>query len=126
MKERGLWFLFLVAGLVVLPLLALHMAVMHFDGTLAVGNPAGGHPIDWANVAARGRSMAFAFTYPLLLGAALFHGFYGLRTILFELGPAAGIKKAISGLLLVAGLALFVYGSWAAVTAHQLALRGTP
>lgn len=126
MKERGLWFLFLVAGLVVLPLLALHMAVMHFDGTLAVGNPAGGHPIDWANVAARGRSMAFAFTYPLLLGAALFHGFYGLRTILFELGPAAGIKKAISLLLLLAGLALFVYGSWAAVTAHQLALRGTP
>ena len=43
MKERGLWFLFLVAGLVVLPLLALHMAVMHLDGTLAVGNPAGGH-----------------------------------------------------------------------------------
>ncbi len=126
MKERGLWFLFLVAGLVVLPLLALHMAVMHLDGTLAVGNPAGGHPVDWANVMARGRIAAFALTYPLLLGAALFHGFYGLRSILFELGPAAGIKKAISALLLLAGLALFVYGSWAAITAHQLALRGTP
>jgi succinate dehydrogenase / fumarate reductase membrane anchor subunit len=126
MKERGLWFLFLVAGLVVLPLLALHMAVMHLDGTLAVGNPSGGHPIDWANVVARGRMIGFAFTYPLLLGAALFHGFYGLRSILLELGPPAGVKRAISLLLLLAGLSLFVYGSWAAITAHQLALRGTP
>lgn len=126
MKERALWFLFLMAGVVVLPLLATHMAVMHLDDTLSVGNPAGGHPIDWANVVARGRSIGFAVTYPLLLGAALFHGFYGLRSILFELGLSAGLKRAIGTLLLLVGLALFVYGTWAAYVAHGLARGVAP
>ena len=32
----------------------------------------------------------FTVSYIVLLGAALFHGLYGLRNILFELGPGAG------------------------------------
>ena len=49
-------------------------------------------------------------TYVLLLGAALFHGFYGLRNILFELNPGAAAKKAVNGFLLIAGLVLFAVG----------------
>jgi succinate dehydrogenase hydrophobic anchor subunit len=57
----------------------------------------------------------------VLLGAALFHGLYGLRNILVELNPAAWLKKTISVVLLLLGLGLFVYGSWAAVAARALA-----
>ena len=63
----------MAAGLVILPLLGLHMVVMHLDGLVGIFNPAGGHPIDWANVAARAQSLFIAVTYVLLLGAALFH-----------------------------------------------------
>ncbi len=121
MRERGLWTWFLLAGLVILPLLGLHMAVMHLDKTLALGNPAGGRPIDWANVVARGKTLFYTITYPILLGAALFHGFYGLRTVLFELEPARWLKRTISAVLVVAGLALFGLGLWAAVAAPSVA-----
>ncbi len=35
----------------------------------------------------------FTVSYMVLLGAALFHGLYGLRNILFELGPGAGREE---------------------------------
>jgi succinate dehydrogenase hydrophobic anchor subunit len=56
----------------------------------------------------------FAVTYVLLLGAALFHGLYGLRNILFELNPGPVIKRSLTVLLLLVGLGLFGYGAWAA------------
>ena len=59
--------------------------------------------------------------YIVLLGAALFHGFYGLRNIMFELNPGDATKKAVSGLLVTAGLVLFAVGTWAAWTAFQAA-----
>ncbi len=48
---------------------------------------------------ARGKAVFFPVTYVLLLGAALFHGLYGLRNILLELNPAPGLKKAIGAVL---------------------------
>ena len=114
MRDQGLWTWHLVAGVVILMLLGLHMTIMHLDEIVRVFNPAPGEPIDWANVAARGKSVFFLVNYVLLLGAALFHGLYGLRNILFELNPAGGVKKALNALFLVAGLALFVFGSWVA------------
>jgi succinate dehydrogenase / fumarate reductase membrane anchor subunit len=113
-RDQGLWTWHLVAGVVILVLLGLHMTIMHLDEIVRVFNPAPGEPIDWANVAARGKSVFFLVNYVLLLGAALFHGLYGLRNILFELNPAGGAKKALNAVFLVAGLALFAFGSWVA------------
>ncbi|MBP1619311.1 MAG: putative rane protein [Acidobacteria bacterium] len=123
MRDQKLWTWHLAAGAVILVFLGLHMTVMHLDKIvlLASVNPAGGHPIDWQNVLARGKSAAFAVTYVVLLGAALFHGLYGLRNILFELDPARGLKRAISAVLLIVGIGLFVVGTWAAIASHTLA-----
>ena len=74
----------------------------------------------------RGKTLFFTITYPILLGAALFHGFYGLRTILFELSPAAWLKRTISAVLLVVGLALFAIGLWAALNAHSVSRAASP
>jgi len=119
-REQRLWTWHLGAGLVILVLLGLHMTVMHLDDVVRVFNPEPGHPIDWANVAARSRSVFFLVSYVLLLAAALFHGFYGLRTILFELNPGAGIKKTLNALLVTAGVLLFALGTWAAWAGFQL------
>jgi succinate dehydrogenase hydrophobic anchor subunit len=121
MRDQKLWTWHVAAGVLVLVFLGLHMVIMHLTRTVGIGNPAGGHAVDWGNVVARGKSLFFTLTYILLLGAALFHGLYGLRNIVCELGPSAGLKKAINALLLVGGLGLFGLGTWAAIASFQLA-----
>ena len=121
MRDQKLWTWHLAAGVIILFLLGLHMAIMHLDALLGIFNPAGGHPIDWANVVARGKSAFFMITYVVLLGAALFHGLYGLRNILFELNPSAGTKSLLSWILIFSGVSLFMAGTWAAWVSFQLA-----
>ena len=121
MKDQGMWTWHIGAGVVILVFLGLHMAIMHLDNALGlIFSPAGGHPIDWANVVARAQSSFFSVTYVVLLGAALFHGFYGTRNILFELGPSQSVKTAVNWLFLLAGIVLFVVGTWAAWATFQL------
>ena len=117
MRDRTLWTWHLFAGVVLLVFLGLHMTIMHLDGTVRIFNPAPGEPIEWANVAARMRSTFFAVTYVVLLAAALYHGLYGLRNILLELNPGAGLRRLINTGLSLAGLALFAFGAWVALSA---------
>lgn len=121
MRDQRLWTWHLLAGAVILVFLGLHMAVMHLDALLGLFNPAGGHPIDWANVAGRARMGFFTFSYVVLLGAALFHGLYGLRNILHELGLGCGAARMTTALLTLVGIGLFVFGAWAAWTGATLA-----
>lgn len=122
MRDQGLWTWHILTGVVILIFLGLHMGIMHLEVVLrGLYNPAGGHPIDWANVVARAKTGFFAVTYVVLLGAALFHGFYGARNIIFELGPPRGLKTAVSWFLVVAGVGLFILGTWAAWASFQLA-----
>jgi succinate dehydrogenase hydrophobic anchor subunit len=121
MRDQKLWTWHVLAGLVILVLLGLHMAIMHLDAILGIFNPAGGHPVDWANVVARAKSVGFTASYVILLGVALFHGLYGLRNILFELNPAPWLRRVVGVVLLLGGLGLFAYGTWAALASHMLA-----
>jgi succinate dehydrogenase hydrophobic anchor subunit len=121
-RDQRLWTWHVAAGLVILLLLGLHMVIMHLDTLVRVFNPAGDQrPIAWDNVVARARSAFFMVSYVLLLGAALFHGLYGLRNLLFELNLGRGVKKTIGVLLLVGGIALFGFGTWAAWASFTLA-----
>jgi len=122
MREQRLWTWHMAAGVVILVFLGLHMTVMHLESVIRVFNPAEGRlPVDWANVAARTKRAFFMVTYVVLLGAALYHGLYGLRNIIAELNPGAGIKKAVNMVLLFGGTGLFVLGTWAAWASFQLA-----
>ncbi|MCL2877424.1 MAG: hypothetical protein FWF13_01435 [Acidobacteria bacterium] len=59
--------------------------------------------------------------YIALLGTALFHGLYGLRSIFYELSLPKFLEKAVGKTLCIAGIALFIYGSYVAV---QLVQKG--
>jgi len=120
-RDQRLWTWHVGAGAVILVLLGLHMTVMHLDAFVRVFNATAEEPIAWSNVFARAQSTFFLVSYVLLLGAALFHGFYGLRTIVFELNPGDGLKKAVNGALVAAGLALFLFGTWAAWASFEFA-----
>ena len=121
MRDQRLWTWHVLAGLVIFVFLGLHMTIMHLDTILGLFTPADTKPIDWASVVGRARQGFFTISYIVLLGAALFHGLYGLRNILFELGPARGVKSALNVVLTVGGVGLFVFGAWAAWTAGVLA-----
>ena len=71
-RDQKLWTWHLAAGLLILVLLGLHMAIMHLDSLLGIFNPAGGHPIDWENVVARSQSLFFMVSYVLLLAPPCF------------------------------------------------------
>ncbi len=122
MREQHLWTWHMGAGVVILIFLGLHMTVMHLDSIIPIFNPAEGRlPVDWANVVERSKSAFFMVTYIVLLGAALYHGLFGLQHIIEELNPAAAIKKAVGAILTVGGLLLFAFGTYTAWASFQLA-----
>jgi succinate dehydrogenase / fumarate reductase membrane anchor subunit len=113
----------MTAGGVLLFLLGLHMLIMHM-GIGHVFAPHGTDPTSLQNCLFRDGQLFFTFTYVLLLAVGLYHGLYGLRTILFELTLKPVTEKIITGVLLVMGLGLFGLGTWAAVVAHGIAQAG--
>ncbi len=116
------WFLNLLAGLAVLVLLGWHMAVMHLDDLLGLVSSVSATPLAWDQVAGRGRSAAFTGMYVLLLGTALFHGFYGLQTVLKEYWPGRMAGSLITAGCWLAGGALFTIGAYATIAFHSASL----
>ena len=124
MRETKYWTWHMAAGVVILFLLGLHMLIMHLGGITHLFAPFAGEAVSKANSLFRDGRLFFAVTYILLLGVALYHGLYGLRTILFELTLKPAVEKAITFVLLVVGVGLFGLGTWAAVAAHAIAMTG--
>ena len=124
MRETKYWTWHMAAGVVIFFLLGLHMLIMHTGGITGWFSPNDGVSVSRENSLARDGMPFFTVTYILLLGVALYHGLYGLRTILFELTLKPALEKAISVILLIVGLGLFGLGTWAAIGARALALAG--
>jgi len=119
-RESKLWSWHILSAVIILVLLGLHMGIMHLSAiwhALGIGT---GDPTHSDEVFRRSRQLFFMITYILLLGAALFHGLYGLRSMFFELSLSKTAEKLIGGFCAVAGLALFIYGSYVAVAVFQL------
>ena len=121
MRETKFWTWHMAAGVVIALLLGLHMIIMHIGGITHLFAPFGGEAVSKSNSLFRDGRMFFTVSYILLLGVALYHGLYGLRTILFELTLSRVTEKVISAILLVLGLGLFGLGTWAAITVHAIA-----
>lgn len=119
MKSSSAWTWHLLAGVVLAFLLGMHMFIMHLDDILNIGGAAT-PAVSFLEVAQRGQQTAFMVTYILLLAAALYHGLYGLRTILFELTLSSRLEKVITATFTLAGLLLFIYGTSTAIAAYQL------
>lgn len=120
--ETGYWTWHMVAGVVMVALLGLHMTTMHLGGQtgLFVAHPAE-QAVSPANSQARDASLALTVGYVLLLGFGLYHGLFGLRTMLLELTLRPAAEQALTVALIVVGLALLGFGTWAAFAAHKAA-----
>jgi succinate dehydrogenase / fumarate reductase membrane anchor subunit len=115
MRESTLWRWHMLAGAVVFFLLGLHMVIMHLDDILLAIGVGHGKAIDATIVFERSQQAFFMLTYIILLGAALYHGLYGMRNILFELTLKKGWETIINWIFIVVGLGLFIYGTYAAI-----------
>jgi succinate dehydrogenase hydrophobic anchor subunit len=120
MRESKLWSWHILTAVIILVLLGMHMGIMHLGAILNVFGIGSGEPVKSGEVFHRSQQLLFMIIYILLLGAALFHGLYGLRSMLFELSLSKKTEKAIGGLCAVVGFALFVYGSYAAIAVYQM------
>ena len=116
MRESTLWLMHLTAGAVMLVVLGIHFGVMHLGGLFGYMP---GEVLTFASVKARSGTAFFTVVYLVLLVAALYHGLYGLRSIIFELsfiGP--GLRKTINVLLVLAGWGFFFFGAIAIIAGY--------
>lgn len=118
MQTRNLkyWFINALCGLVVLVLAGMHLASFHLDDVLALVFNNSTEPLAWAQVTARGMNVAYVVGYIVMLGTALFHGFYGLHTVLTEVWSSPRAAAFINMLCWLFGLSLFATGVAAAIT----------
>jgi len=120
MKESSKWTLHIAAGVVIFVLLGLHMLIMHMQTLLGWFGLGTEDVISFQAVVERGKQASFMVIYIVLLGAALYHGLYGLRNILLEIVPGRGAEKGFGALLTIVGLGLFVLGAYAAIAAFNM------
>ena len=110
MRETRLWSLHLLAIPIILVLLGMHFALMHYAPVFY------GVSVEEARsfevMIERGRSVAQFVLYILLLAAGLYHGFYGLRGIIRELPLTPALAKAVDVGILFAGLLVFALGTY--------------
>lgn len=118
------WTWHMAAGVALFFLLGLHMLIMHTGGSTHLFAPNAGEAVSKANSMFRDGQIGFTITYVLLLAIALYHGLYGLRTMLFELTLKPAVEKVTTLVLVLVGLGLLGLGTWAAFAAHFAALMG--
>ncbi len=116
MRESTLWLMHLGAGAVMLVVLGIHFGVMHTGGLIGIDRT---EVLTFASVEARSGQLFYVVVYLTLLVVALYHGLYGLRSILFELSAIGStLRRTINLLLVLAGWGFFFYGAWAILAGY--------
>ena len=90
------------------------MIMMHLNGILGFLGINLGDVLSFSSVAQRGKEIGHFLVYMGLLIFALFHGLYGLRSMLFELNLRKSGERIVSAILFVLGLVLFIVGTYSA------------
>jgi succinate dehydrogenase hydrophobic anchor subunit len=110
MRETRLWSLHLLAIPIILVLLGMHFALMHYAPVFY------GMSVEEARsfevMVERGRNVAQFVLYILLLAAGLYHGFYGLRGIIRELPLTPSLARVVDFGILLFGLLIFGLGTY--------------
>lgn len=101
------WFLQRVTAVGLIIVLGVHLWVLHFAGEHAVLTVAG--------VAVRLQTLTYMVIDYSLLAFALYHGLYGLRSVLLDYTSGARVERGLTATLWAIGVAFFVYGAFALV-----------
>ncbi len=110
MRERRFYYWFMWAAVVLLVAATFHMFLMHMFKTLEFLGVQVGEPLEWQEVVRRAKDGAYLTLLFFLLTAALYHGTYGLRSVLIELTSSKKAQRIITWALAVIGLAAYLWG----------------
>jgi len=94
-----------ITAVVLILVLGLHLYVLHFSGEHAVLTVAG--------VSIRLRTLIYIFVDYTLLAVALYHGLYGLRSVLLDYLSGERAARTLAVAAWIVGLVAFVYGAYA-------------
>jgi succinate dehydrogenase hydrophobic anchor subunit len=120
MRESTLWFLHFLAGAVIIIVLGIHFSIMHLDKLLVALGIGYSDVLSYESVLQRSRMMFHLVVYLVLLGAALYHGLYGFRSLVLELPLGKALEKVVSAVTLLGGLLLFIYGAYAIIVGYTV------
>jgi len=113
MRESTLWMLHLLCGAVILMTLGIHFGVMHIGGIFGIPH---NEVLSFASVSGRSEMSFYLVIYLILLAAALYHGLYGLRSIIFEVTAiGAAAQRSFNIILIISGWGFFAYGAYAII-----------
>lgn len=124
MRESTFWMLHLLAAVFLIFLLGFHMILMHLNGILLFMGFSIRDVLSFSEVVARGRHIGYFIVYVGLLLFALYHSFYGLRSMLYELNLRKTGERLVAWLLVIIGIGLFVFGTYVAYLALNLPQQG--
>ena len=99
-----LWLIQAISGLLLVILLGVHMIANHFiaEGGLRV----------YADVVAYISNPVILVWETIFLIVVTLHAALGLRAVILDLNPSAGVKRALNWALSVLGIIAVVYGVW--------------
>lgn len=103
MSGTWAWLLHRVSAVLLIPLLALHLAIMHFVDPTAT--------ITFAGSSLRLQGSLYLVADTLLLATALYHGLNGVRNVILDYWPRAA--RGAAWVLWVLGLLALGYGTTA-------------
>lgn len=105
-----LWLAQLVTGGLIVVFGGTHMVLLHMDNVLGFFGVAVNEPVSWASMADRAVQGFWLAFYIVFLGLVVYHALNGLRGIILELNPPARLERAITGFIVLLGVAALVLG----------------
>ncbi|MDK2820797.1 MAG: succinate dehydrogenase / fumarate reductase, rane anchor subunit [Clostridia bacterium] len=119
MRESRLWFLFVLAGACMIVLLGAHLFVMHLETFMGYLGITIHEPLAYAEVMARAKSVSWLVIYMALLILALYHGLYGVRSVLLE---TINMKhhSTVTAVIVIVGLIAAVFGSYIVIQSYMM------
>lgn len=105
----------MITGVLIAGLLGIHMIVLHLNTILGFFGSSSLNPISWASMIERAREAVWTGIYVALLAVVMYHAFYGLRGIAFELTTSPRMERLITRSFIVLGAIIFVWASYVPV-----------
>jgi succinate dehydrogenase hydrophobic anchor subunit len=99
-----LWLFQRISALLILPAVFIHMIILHFVNPNDI--------IDINDYPVRFKGFLFLIVDSFLLYAGLFHGFNGIRNIVYDYVSKESNRKVAVGLIAASGIAVLTYGMY--------------
>jgi succinate dehydrogenase / fumarate reductase membrane anchor subunit len=104
-ESTTLWFIKLITGPILLIIAFIHVVVNHYIGSI-------GGLLSHAEVVAYYQNWYIPVMEAIFLITVISHCLIGLRGIILDLKPSAGLMKVLDWIFILGGAGFVVYGLW--------------